>query len=117
MKKTFGELHRWLRKQAGLTMGDVARVLDVSVSFVSDVERDNRAPFTKDKIMTISEHLDADPTVLLSAAAKSRGSFELDTANTSPKHMEVGAVLMRGWASLSEEDLETISQIVRRRGV
>jgi len=35
-----GESLRRLRKEVGLTMGDVARALGVEVIFVSDVERD-----------------------------------------------------------------------------
>jgi transcriptional regulator with XRE-family HTH domain len=97
-------------------MLDLARDLEVSVVFISDVERGNRAPFTSDKILKVAELLDVDPEPLLQAAAETRGAFQLDATQVSGKARQVGAALMRGWTKLNEKDLDMIAQIVSRRG-
>jgi transcriptional regulator with XRE-family HTH domain len=116
MRSEFGDLLRKTRKLSGNTMLDLAQHLGVSVVFISDVERGNRAPLTAEKILKLTEFLGVDPEPLLLKAAKSRGSFELDATGVSGKAQRVGAALMRGWSELKEEDLEKIARIVRRRG-
>jgi transcriptional regulator with XRE-family HTH domain len=116
MRSEFGELLRARRRQSGKTMLDVAQHLEVSVVFISDVERGNRSPLTPARIMKAAHFLGADPEPFLLAAAKSRGSFELDATHVSGKARQVGAALMRGWAKLDKSDLEKIARIVRRRG-
>lgn len=96
-------------------MSEVALRLEVSVVYVSDVERGNRAPLTPERILRTAHFLGVDPEPLLIAAARSRGAFELDATRVSGKAREVGAALMRGWKDLNDEDLEKIARIVRRR--
>ena len=96
-------------------MLDLALHLEVSVVFISDVERGNRHPLTPERIIRACEFLEIDARPLLLAAAKSRGAFELDAKRVSGKAREVGAALMRGWKELNDEDLEKIARIVRRR--
>ena len=115
MRAKFGDLLRKARRQAGMTMSDLAVHLDVSVVFISDVERGNRHPFTAERIIRACEFLGIDPEPLLLAAAKTRGAFELDAKRVSGKAKEVGAALMRGWKDLNDEDLEKIGSVVRRR--
>jgi transcriptional regulator with XRE-family HTH domain len=93
-------------------MGDLAKYLSVSVVFISDVERGNRSPLTTERILQAAQFLGTDARPLLKAAAEERGAFELD-ANVSSKAREVGAVLMQGWATLKDEQLEQIAQILR----
>jgi transcriptional regulator with XRE-family HTH domain len=113
MGETFGEMMRNLRLKAGKTMGDMARYLSVSVTYVSDVERGTRAPLTPEKILKVADYLNVDSKPLLATAARSRGAFELNVnVATSPKAMEVGALLMRGWSDLSEDELEQIKAII-----
>jgi len=116
MTSEFGDLLRKIRKRSGKTMFQLAQHLGVSVVFISDVERGNRAPLTAERILKLTEFLSLDPEPFLLAAAKSRGSFELDATRVSGNAQRVGAALMRGWAELKEEDLEKIARIVRRRG-
>ena len=42
-------------------------------------------------------------------------AFELDAEHVTDKGREVGAALMRGWNDLSDDDLEQIAQVLRRR--
>jgi transcriptional regulator with XRE-family HTH domain len=115
MRTNFGSLLRKARRQAGKTMSDLAVHLDVSVVFISDVERGNRHPLTPERIVSVCEFLEIDPEPLLIEGAKSRGAFELDAKQVSGKAREVGAALMRGWKDLNDEDLEKIASVVRRR--
>lgn len=111
MATDFGTLLRDLREQAGVGLGSLARALDISAPYLSDVERGYRAPFNRDRIMEIAKILEVNPTGLLQAAATSRGFFELPVT-ASPAAQTVGAALMRGWPSLQDDELEMIQKIV-----
>ena len=113
---TFGPRLREARRSAGKTLEDVASHLGVSIPYVSDIERGNRAPLSNAKISVVAAFLGTDAEDLICAAAESRGSFDLDPLQ-SPMHRETGAVLMRGWSELSGEDLENIRAIVNKRMV
>lgn len=113
----FGRLLRRLREDAGKSMGQLARHLEVSVTFISDVERGTRAPLTKSKILNAAQFLHIDPDPLLAAAAEYHGAIELAlTEHTTRKAREVGAALMRGWEELSEEQLEGIERVLGKKG-
>jgi transcriptional regulator with XRE-family HTH domain len=113
----FGRLLRSLREGSGKSMGQLARHLEVSVTFISDVERGTRAPFTHSRILQAAAFLDVDAGQLLEAAAEYRGAIELAlTERTSPKARKVGAALMRGWEGLTEEQLKRIEDVLRKKG-
>jgi transcriptional regulator with XRE-family HTH domain len=95
-------------------MGDLARVLQVSVPYISDVERGRRCPLGPDKITKIAEAFGISADRLHAAAAVSRGAFELDAASVTPKGREVGAALMRGWSHLTDEQLDEIARVLDR---
>ncbi len=107
-------LQREARKAADKTMGDLANFLGVSVSYVSDVERGYRQPWTNDRILQIAKFLGTNPIPLLEAAATVRGSFELD-ANVSQVGREVGASLTRAWSALTDEDFRALEEIAQKR--
>lgn len=111
----FGALLREERKRAGRTMADVADLLGLSIVYISDIERGKRAPLDPARVVRVAELLQVGAGPLLSAAARSRGAFELATASVTPMHIEAGAMLMRGWETLTEEDLKSIGDIVRKR--
>ena len=116
MRDMFGKLLREWRGKAAKTMGDVARCLNVTVAYISDVERGVRTPFTTENIMKVARFLDIPPAgteQLLHAAAEWRGSYELNVG--TPQQNQVAAALMRGWASLSEGQLKDIQRIVAHR--
>lgn len=110
----FGAILRDLRLRSDKTLGQVARFLGISIPYLSDVERANRAPFTQERILQLAGYLGVEAQPLLVAAAQSRGAFELD-AQRSSKHEEVGAMLMRGWTDLTPNDLEEIANVLKKR--
>jgi transcriptional regulator with XRE-family HTH domain len=95
-------------------MGEVARHLGVSVTYVSDVERCIRAPFTSDRLREAATFVGANLERLLEAAAVSRGAFELDASNVSATAREVGGMLMRDWTELDDDKLEQIKKVLGR---
>jgi transcriptional regulator with XRE-family HTH domain len=68
MARTFGDLLREQRLRAEKSLQDVAKHLDVSIAYVSDVERGRRGAFKTDRIHRIAEFLKVDPEPLLAAA-------------------------------------------------
>lgn len=113
----FGERLRALRLERKVSMGELARSLNVSVPYISDVERGNRAPLTPDRILATAKVLSISPDELLRLAAEAKGTIELPLTSSSAKMApEVGAALMRGWQDLTDEDLESIARIIGKKG-
>lgn len=89
----FGQYIKELRNSADrqLTLRDVARILDVSVSYLSDVEHSRRMPFNDDKLKTLCSELDlgdAETATLYDLAAKERSRVPSDI--TDVMNSEVG---------------------------
>jgi transcriptional regulator with XRE-family HTH domain len=113
MARNFGELLRKIREGAHISLGNLARHLKVSVTYLSDVERGNRAPLTNERIFDVALYLHIEPDELLEVAAENRGFYELDAAMLSEKGREVGRTLMRGWPSYTDSEFEKIEQLLR----
>lgn len=107
----FGPLSKKLRRDRNLKLLDVARALGFSVAYISDVERERRAPYDDDKIRKLAVLLECEAEQLLRAARISNG-IQLDTANTTDEHREAALALGREWSSLSSEALKEIRRIV-----
>ncbi|HEY0143636.1 MAG TPA: helix-turn-helix transcriptional regulator [Thermoanaerobaculia bacterium] len=108
MAKKFGALLREIREHAEVTMGQLARHLDVSVPYLSDVERGNRPPLVDSKIFRAAEFLDVQPDELLRAAAEARGAFQLDASRVSEPARQLGAMLARQWGEMSDKKVENV---------
>lgn len=114
MLERFGELLRTERHQAGKTLGDISRLLKVSVVFLSDVERGNRKPLNKERILKIAEYLGKDPTPLMEAADMERGFIEYDISKALPLEADVVGGLVAGLArgGITDEQLRNIKKIL-----
>ena len=114
MPERFGDVLRRARHDAEKTLGDVARLLGVSVVYVSDVERGNRRPFGNERILKIANFLDADPAPLITAADIERGVIEY--VITAGKQFEATVVgdLVSGLArgGVTEDQLQEIRKIL-----
>jgi transcriptional regulator with XRE-family HTH domain len=91
------EALRACRKKADKTLGDLAQALDVSVVYVSDVERGNRPPFRPDLIDTADAFLGANAAELHKLASEVPGAFELRTNGMPERAREFVAGLARGY--------------------
>jgi transcriptional regulator with XRE-family HTH domain len=114
MKGHFGKVLRQLREEAKVSMGTLARHLEISVAYLSDVERGNRAPLTNERILNAAEFLHAEAGPLLEVAAESRGYYELSASELSPQGRQVGATLMRGWPTYTDKHFEEIARLLQR---
>jgi transcriptional regulator with XRE-family HTH domain len=108
-KSAFGSLLRKTRQGTKKTLGDLAKALDVSVVYVSDIERGNRAPFRAELIEKAADFLGVDARELLRAAAEVKGAFQVRTDSLPPQAREFVAGLARGeqhsesfWTGLAE---------------
>lgn len=108
-KLTFGSLLRDRRTAAGLTLGALAKILGISVPYLSDVELGRRNPFDPERMRALAVAIGVDILELEKAAAVSRGSFELQ-AGPTPLHVDVGAELAEEWAGCSERTLRAVRE-------
>ncbi len=114
MPERFGDLLRQQRRKADKTLGDVARLLGVSVVFLSDVERGNRRPLGNERLIRIGELLGVDPAPLIEAADRERGFIEYDIRRARPLEADVVGGLVAGLArgGVTDEQLHDIQKIL-----
>lgn len=115
MQERFGDTLRRTRQNAKKTLGDIARLLDVSVVYVSDVERGNRRPFSNERILKIAGFLNADPAPLIAAADIEKGVIEYDISEDKPLEARVVGDLVSGLArgGVTEDQLKRIRTILK----
>ena len=118
MPKRFGDALREQRRNANKTLGDVARLLGVSVVYVSDVERGNRRPFGNERILKIAKFIQADPAPLIAAADVERGVIEYDITKAKPLEVDVVGGLVSGLArgGVTDDQLKRIKMILNDSG-
>ena len=114
MPKRFGEVLRQARRDAGKTLGEIARLLDVSTVYVSDVERGNRRPFARERILKIADFLRKDAGPLLTAADCEKGVIEYDIKDASSREAKVVGDLVTGLArgGITKDQLNQIQEIL-----
>lgn len=119
MPRRFGEVLRQFRREADKTLGEVARLLDVSTVYVSDVERGNRKPFSRERILKIANFLGRDPGPLLTAADCEKGVIEYAIKNASSLEARVVGGLVTGLArgGISKGQLNQIQEILEKEEV
>jgi HTH-type transcriptional regulator, competence development regulator len=75
-EKTFGKTVREMRvKNTKYSLREVARILDVSASYLSDVENDRRTPPKEETIIKMANLLGVDSNLLLAVAQKMPPEF------------------------------------------
>jgi transcriptional regulator with XRE-family HTH domain len=70
MKETFGKKLRELRINSEIGLRELARLIDKSPGYLSDVENDNVPPPSEDVILKIAANLNVDKRDLLTMAQK-----------------------------------------------
>lgn len=73
----FGRLIKKIRISSDKTLREVAEVLEVGVSYLSDVEQGRRKPFTPDLIGRFAGFVGADEDELRQLAMKERRQIEI----------------------------------------
>jgi len=114
----FGEVLRRERRAASKTLGDVSRLLGVSVVYLSDIERGNRRPLHTERILKVAEFLGTDAGSLIRAAQVERGVIEYNISNARPIEADVVGGLVSGLArgGVTDAQLEGIQRILKTKG-
>jgi transcriptional regulator with XRE-family HTH domain len=118
MPSRFGEALRRARRKHGKTLSDLAGLLDVSIVYVSDVERGNRNPLSNDRILKAARFLHTNPEPLMRAAARERGVIEYEISKARPLEADVVGGLVSGLArgGVTDEQLREIQHILKVDG-
>jgi len=108
MADTFGKTLRHLRLDAGVGLRELARLIDKSPGYISDVEQDNVSPPSEDVILRIAAALGVHQSLLLKAAHKL--DPELSRYVTEESH---AADFLRKAKDMGfeEDDWEKLSQL------
>lgn len=113
-RNQFGELFRETRKGAGKNIGETARHLTVSITFLSDVERGTRPPLSPERIRAACEFLGVDPAPLLGAAAAQQGDFRMPASGLTATGMDAMAALQRGLPEYDDAFFEELLRLAQR---
>ena len=78
---TFGKHVRRLREDKGIGQRELARALDVSPSYLNDIEKDKRVAPRSELVKAMAEILEADVERVFDLAGRSRNTIALDPAH------------------------------------
>lgn len=115
---SFGEFLRILRIKNHEVMGDLAKVLDVKVPFLSAVEN-GKKNVPEDWIDVIAEHygLDQEGKQKLQAAAdESRTQYKVNTVNAGVKKRQVAMQFARSFDEMDDETATKILILLSNKG-
>lgn len=113
-RRYFGHMVRRAREALQLPLGRVASALEISIPYLSDIERGMRAPLAGEKLEKLCEVLRLNVEEVKVWAASWQGFAGLDFG-VSQTHADTGASLMRVWAALSKEELDGIMRIIEAK--
>lgn len=114
--RLFGDRVRRRRLEKGLTMVDVSRALGISIPYISELERGAKQPPAGDLIERLAKFLDIDGSELYDLAAKSRRSVAVDLEGLDGQKRAFAVMLARRLQEgMTDEEMELITEIVRRR--
>ena len=120
-ERSFGEVLHQLREKKDVTLRELARKINVSAPFLSDVEKGRRAPLTAERLeaVVLALNLDKDEErELYDAAGKQRKTIAPDLPDYIMEHEYVSAALRtaRDLDAGEEEWQQFIEDLKKRRG-
>src|SRR5262245_15110546 len=117
MSKTavFGAVLRRARSASGRSMGELARHLEVSVPYISEIENGNKPPLAVKHILKAAEFLATPAEELLRAAISDRGRIEMSDIESRPKLRDLCVALLRRQADLTDEQLEGMLKALQEK--
>jgi transcriptional regulator with XRE-family HTH domain len=115
-RRTFGSELRRIREAQQATLKDLAEVIDVSIVFISDVERDRRNPPPSDRIARLLDFLGATERLdeMLMLAAVSRNTVEISIENKPEATIKAIASLARRADDIPESMWNEILKLVSK---
>ena len=120
-EKSFGEVLHLLREKKDVTLRELARKINVSAPFLSDVEKGRRAPLTAERLEAVVSALNLDKEEereLYDAAGRQRKTIAPDLPDYIMEHEYVSAALRtaRDLDAGEEEWQKFIEDLKKRRG-
>lgn len=120
-ESSFGDIFHQLREKKDVTLRELARKIEVSASFLSDVEKGRRAPLTAERLEAVVRALNLDKDEerkLYDAAGKQRNTIAPDLPDYIMGHEYVSAALRtaRDLDAGEEEWQKFIEDLKKRRG-
>lgn len=117
---SFGEFLTQLRELKDVTLRELARKIGVSAPFLSDVEKNRRAPLTAERLEKVAEALnlsDIEKTQMYDIAGKQRNTIAPDLPDYIMERDYVSAALRtaRDLDAGEEEWREFVEQLKRRK--
>jgi transcriptional regulator with XRE-family HTH domain len=112
MTDTFGKTLRKLRLEAQVGLRELARLVDKSPGYISDMEQDKVAPPSEEVIVSIAESLRVDKNELLSAASKLDPELSRYVANEPQAADFLRRAKEKGFGSEDWKKLDKLAEIV-----
>ena len=113
VSRHFGLALRRLREAKGIRLIDLAAHLDVSLPYLSDVERGRREPLSHDRIFRAAKHLDGDPHVLIEASIRDRGSIMLPVSDRDDLRVKAAMMLVVAYPKATDEVVRKIISMLK----
>lgn len=113
----FGQRLRDLRAERGIALGDMARALDVSPTYLSALEHGRRGRPSWGFVQRVIQYFNIiwdDAEALQKLADLSHPRVVVDTAGLAPRATRLANRLSRCIGDLSDEDLAALEAILDR---
>jgi HTH-type transcriptional regulator, competence development regulator len=108
--KKFGALVRRERKAREIGLREMAKMIEVSPTYLSKVERDEFPPPAEDKVRKIAEIINRDPDELLALAGRVASELT-DIIRERPREM---ADFLRAARGLTAEEMARLARQAQR---
>ena len=109
-REKFGAFIRREREAREIGLREMAKMIGVSPTYLSKVERDEFTPPTEDKVRTIAQIIGGDPDELLAMA----GRVPSDLADIIKRHPIEMSALLRTANGLSAKEIARLTQEAKR---
>ncbi len=106
--KRFGTFIRREREASDLGLREMAKMIGVSPTYLSKIERDEFPPPAEDKVIKIAEIIGSDADELLALA----GKVSSELTQIIREHPREMAALVRGTQGMSEEEMRESIQLI-----
>ena len=109
-QETYGAFTRRKREEKEFGLREFAKMLGVSATYVSQVERGELSPPAEERVLKTAELLEIDSDVLMALAGRVATDLE-DIIRDKPK---AAAVLLRLVKKMSSEQLDDLNDTLRQ---
>ena len=119
--KSFGEFLHTKRLEKGLSYRDLAKVIDVTAPYISDIEKGRRNAPVMDKLIKLSNFFclsEEEETIMFDLAGKVKDDLPPDLPNYIKGNTELVAALRtaRDLGASDEDWQKFVSELKERKG-